>query len=218
MLPRAVKTAVKSLIGNTGLYHAMRTALLRRRAQRELRAWEQMGRPLPPPQGYKHRVLREYRRTFGTRVLVETGTYLGDTVEAMRHEFGRVISIELSSELHASACRRFAGIRNVELLHGDSGKILGGVVASLDEPALFWLDGHYSAGVTARGDEDTPIVAELNGIFASSRADHVLLIDDARCFGTDPAYPTLDELTNLVLSHRPSMSVETRNDIIRITP
>ena len=52
-------------------------------------------------------------------------------------------------------------MKNVELLHGDSGTELGNVMNKINQPALFWLDGHYSAGVTAKGDKDTPIYEEL---------------------------------------------------------
>ena len=44
------------------------------------------------------------------------------------------------------------------------------------------------------------------------------MIDDARCFGTDPAYPTLEELASFVKQHRPDVRVISENDSIRIFP
>ena len=38
------------------------------------------------------------------------------------------------------------------------------LVRQLDGPALFWLDGHYSGGDTAKGELDTPVSAELESI------------------------------------------------------
>ena len=35
-------------------------------------------------------------------------------------------------------------------------------------PAIFWLDGHYSAGITAMGEQATPIFKELTHIFGDS--------------------------------------------------
>jgi hypothetical protein len=46
----------------------------------------------------------------------------------------------------------------------------------------------------------------------------VILIDDARCFGHDAGYPTLDDLRAQVHALAPSMSMTIDLDIIRITP
>lgn len=51
---------------------------------------------------------------------METGTYHGDMVDAMRRSFDRIYSIELSNELHQRAAERFAGDSIVELIAGDS--------------------------------------------------------------------------------------------------
>jgi len=93
----------------------------------------------------------QYARQFDLRVLVETGTYLGEMVDAMRTAFGRVYSIELDQELYWRAVQRFAGRGSVTIVQGDSSKVLPQLLAELAEPVLFWLDGHYSAGVTAKG-------------------------------------------------------------------
>ena len=85
-------------------------------------------------------------------------------------------------------------------------------------PALFWLDGHYSHGVTARGAQDTPILQELTAILADTRFDHCLLLDDARAFGDWQDYPTLDAVRALVHAHHPAWTVAVDSDIIRITP
>ena len=91
-------------------------------------------------------------------------------------------------------------------------------MARLDRPALFWLDGHYSAGITARGDRDTPVLDELRHILSAQEARHVIVIDDAREFGVDPGYPTAEELTAFIRSMRPSARINIEDDSIRITP
>jgi hypothetical protein len=83
---------------------------------------------------------------------------------------------------------------------------------SLVEPALFWLDGHYSGGVTARGESDTPIYAELVHVLGSSHKN-VIVIDDARCFGSGAKYPTIEALTAFV--RRP---IKVENDAIILEP
>jgi hypothetical protein len=55
-------------------------------------------------------------------------------------------------------------------------------VRQLQEPALFWLDGHYSGVDTGKDELDTPVSAELEAILGSPVKGHVILIDDARCF------------------------------------
>jgi hypothetical protein len=55
------------------------------------------------------------------------------------------------------------------------------IVGQLHCPSLFWLDGHYSGGVTARGGLGAPVVRELVASFASKRR-RILLFDDARLF------------------------------------
>lgn len=139
-------------------------------------------------------------------------------VEAMKCYFDRIYSIELSNELYEKAKMRFDGDRRIKIIHGDSGVALGKLLRRIDQPALFWLDGHYSGGVTAKGDKDTPIYEELNHIFSTQNSGHVVIIDDARCFGTDPAYPTIKELSDFIKTKKPDAKIEVECDSIKITP
>lgn len=184
----------------------------------ELNEWVRRGRPAPPPHIVKQLTIREFAEKREVRVLIETGTYYGDMVEAMKDYFSRIYSIELSRELYEKAKQRFAGDDKVKIIHGDSGIELGKLIASLDQAAVFWLDGHYSEGVTARGDKDTPIYEELTHIFNSPQKGHVIIIDDARLFGTDPAYPSIDELSRFAKAKNPNVTIEVENDSIRIVP
>lgn len=187
-------------------------------AAADILAWVAQGLPAPPPHAVKQAVVRALAARHGLRVLVETGTFMGDMVAAMREDFARIVSIELSPQLHARAAARFAGDPRIALIEGDSGGALAGVLATLAEPALFWLDGHYSAGQTARGATDTPVREELAAIFAARELPHVVLIDDARLFGRDPAYPSLDALRALLRERRPAYTLEVEADIIRLLP
>jgi hypothetical protein len=186
--------------------------------RRELERWEQAGKPLPPPHVVQQRVLRDYAGRYGSRILVETGTYLGDMVEAMSADFEKIYSIELSAELYARAKKRFRWTKNVEIIHGDSGTELGILLQTIRQPTLFWLDGHHSGGLTAKGDNDTPILAELKCILDAENRGHVIIIDDARLFGTDPAYPSLSELAIFIKARRPDLDIVVADDSIRITP
>jgi hypothetical protein len=165
----------------------------------------------------KRRLLRSVGRRFGLKVLVETGTYLGDTVAAVRRDFRHVYSIELGHELARAAQSRFSGA-NVTILEGDSGRLLSSVVSGLAEPALFWLDGHYSGAVTARGDKDTPVLAELQAILASPVAGHVLLIDDIAWVGRQVGVDGIQQLRERITAVWPTWTVEERNDVLRAYP
>jgi hypothetical protein len=149
-------------------------------------------------------------------VLVETGTYRGTTVRAMRRHFARIYSIELDDVLYERARRRFAADRHVEILHGDSGDVLPALVERLDEPCLFWLDGHFSDWETARGATDSPLRKELEAVLRRSEERDVVLVDDARLLTGEHGYPTFEEVRTLVARLRPERMVEVRNDIIRI--
>jgi hypothetical protein len=92
------------------------------------------------------------------------------------------------------------------------------ILSSINEPILFWLDGHYSGGETAKGEANTPILKELEFILRHPIKNHVILIDDARCFIGENDYPTLRELAVFVSGINNELNFTVENDIIRITP
>lgn len=208
---------IKNLIKKTPLYPHLRVLAVKRAQRGAVERWEEQGRPSPPPHVIKQQVLRELAAAYGTQYLVETGTYYGDMIAAMMPHFAHVYSIELSPDLAEKARRRFRRSRKVTIVHGDSAKALDDVIAELDGPALFWLDGHYSGGETACGEKETPVLDELAQIFSAGR-DDVIVIDDARLFGTDPGYPTIGDVRSFVLQHRPEATIEVELDSIRILP
>jgi len=138
-----MKRTLKELIKSTPIYPALRTILRSIRQRRALKEWERRGRPVPPPHIVKQRTIKEFAERFGVKVLVETGTFRGDMVEAMKNKFSRIYSIELSNELYEKAKQRFADDDRIQIINGDSGIELGNLIATLDQPVLFWLDGHY---------------------------------------------------------------------------
>lgn len=195
----------------------LRRWIEKRRRERELDQWDEQGRPLPPPHLFKVRLVKEYATRFGLKLFVETGTYRGDMVEAVRRHFDHIISIELDDTLFKQAQDRFSRAANVVILQGDSGKQLPEALNQVrDAACLFWLDGHFSAGVTAKADRNTPIVQELETICARNRVDDVILIDDARLFVGLDDYPSISEIRNLISTNMPAWIVENRDDVIRI--
>src|SRR6266446_4735576 len=179
--------------------------------------WLGMGCRGPVPHPVKMRTVLFYLREFSIDDFVETGTYLGDTLGYIARRGAQCISVELSKELYEAACARFQRYPNVRLVQGDSGQILPELLKNIKKPALFWLDGHYSAGVTACAGTHTPISAELQAILNHPINRHVILIDDARLFDGTNDYPQLDSLLQKVRQDG-SYVVEVSADIIRLTP
>jgi hypothetical protein len=120
------------------------------------------------------------RDRFALTVLVETGSFEGDSTSYAAERFARVITIEIRADYQGMARLRCAGRANVEFRLGDSRTVLPKVIAELGGPALFWLDAHASVGLFGDAD-DCPLLIELDAICRSPHM-HYVLIDDAHCF------------------------------------
>lgn len=209
-----MKTLITQYLRAAGIWHL---ADFLRKIPDMLR-WLRGGCRGAAPHPIKVVIVKSYLTGGSIDTFIETGTYLGYTLDHIsRDNLIRCVSIELSPELYEGACRRFARRRNVRLLQGDSGQRLLELLKEIDSPALFWLDGHYSSGVTASADIHTPISAELHAILNHPIRHHVILIDDARLFDGTNAYPHLDQLLQ-VIRENGRYSVEVSTDIIRLTP
>ena len=180
--------------------------------------WRVNGRPMPPPPYVKHAILRRHAREFNLDIFVETGTYQGDTVYAMRRVCKRIFSIELGKELAKKARLRFSRNANIQILEGDSTVILPQILKSIDTPCLFWLDAHFSGGITVAGSSPTPILDEVKAIIEHPVRRHVVLVDDSRLFVGKEGYPTLEQLNSLIAGTRADIIVDVSCDIIRLRP
>jgi hypothetical protein len=187
-------------------------------AARRLRFLAQVsaGTYVSPPHSIKVRVLRSYLPRLRKPLFVETGTFLGDTVAAVKRFCGKVISIEIQPDLYSFAKRRFAQDVNVELICGDCVKELPLVLDRIREPAVFWLDGHHSGGITGRGLQPDPIVTSLQQIRRHSIDTHTLLIDDARCFASQNQ-PSFAEVVHELNAINPHYRISVHHDIIVAT-
>jgi hypothetical protein len=88
----------------------------------------------------------------------------------------------------------------------------------LQQPALFWLDAHYSGPLTARGPLDSPIAQELAAIAAHPVRGHVILIDDMRDFNGTGGYPEASALLASLRDMYPNAAIEIKDDILRWLP
>ena len=163
------------------------------RSGRRIRRWIDEGKPAPVPHPVKVRNILSVAELFGLRVLVETGTQAGATLAATRDYFDRLYSIEIYEPSVMAARKRFAANPNITIVHGDSATALPTLVATISEPILFWLDGHYSGKGTGMGEDHSPIVAEIGHILKLRPPGRdAIIIDDARLFVGKDGYPPLD--------------------------
>lgn len=181
-------------------------------------SWMKKTPSLPLPHLMKQDILKAYAAEYGLSILVETGTYKGEMVDALYGCFKEIYSIELSEMYSKRAQTYFQWRKKVKVIQGDSGIIIGELIHEIRQPALFWLDGHYSAGDTAKGEKSTPVLKELKHILSTEDLRHVILVDDARAFGKAEDYPSLEELKDFVFSFRKNVDILNKDDIIRILP
>ena len=189
---------------------------MRRREKRYFKAILRGEYPVPP-QSVKLAVMRQNVSDPRPGTFVETGTYYGDTVEAIKDMYQSVISIEVDPALHQKACARFAGDGKVQIVLGDCAKKLPEILATLQEPAVFWLDGHYSGGGTGKGEVEDPILISLNQIAAHSIRGHVIFVDDARTFDGREGRPDISDVFSCIKKIDGRYIIRIQNDIIVAT-
>ena len=212
-----VRKSLKVLLRKTFIFSLYINYKEYNTGKEELRNWIRMGEPLPPAHLIKQRVLKFYAKQYQLSIFVETGTFTGRMVQAMKPYFNHLYSIELSSILYEKVKNRFKRSKKITLLQGDSSIMINEIVGQIKEPALFWLDGHYSGEGTAKGLKDTPILEELSAIL-SSEFKHIIIIDDANAFGSNPSYPDFSSLVNFIMERDHDREIINELNMIRITP
>ncbi len=181
------------------------------------RVWRKDGWGAPVPYFVRRAMLLTEARAIGAETFIETGTFLGDTTWSFRQQFLRSLTIEVEPLLAELARRRFQNHPTITVREGDSAALLPGICAEIDGPCLFYLDGHYSGGVTGMGDKECPIIEELTAIFSKTNGLFRIVIDDARLFGTHPAYPTIGRIEAFLAEQAKPTQVRFENDAIIIS-
>ena len=120
-----------------------------------------------------------------TRIYIETGSYRGEGIKHMlkRSQYEQIHSIELAEQWYEHCCQLFNGEPRVHLHHGNSKSKLPEVAGDYDEPITFFLDGHFSGRAEQFGDEETPLMDELEYLAARQCVGDIVIIDDCRMFG-----------------------------------
>ena len=208
-----IKNQIKQFLIRSGIWYPLNLL----RWIPNILHWLRSGCSGVAPDPIKMMVVWSYLKKYSIGEFVETGTYLGDTLCYIAKKGVRCTSIELSRELYETAGKRFEAYKNVRLVQGDSGQRLPEVLKDINNPVLFWLDGHYSSGITASAGTHTPVSIELKAILGHPIKQHVILIDDARCFDGTNDYPHLDDMLRIIQEDG-SYWAEVSTDIIRLVP
>lgn len=166
----------------------------------------------PSPRFIKTAVL--LRNSIPNAVWVETGTYLGQTTKVLSKHGSFVYSIEPQPQLYENAAGHFKAHKNVQIIKGLSENIFPSLLPSLSGNVNFWLDGHFSAGITHKGPNETPILIELACISKNRvRFNNIcIMIDDVRSFksveGNNSGYPPIGEIVKWAESNQLIWNIE----------
>lgn len=122
---------------------------------------------------------RNLFKEFPNRVYVETGAWLGDSIQlALDAGFVEIHSIEIDPEKVDHCRERFAG-QPVTIHQGDSALMLCDVIKAINEPITFWLDSHSQL---LEGEPELanpwPLRGELDQINSHPIKAHTIIIDD----------------------------------------
>jgi hypothetical protein len=179
--------------------------------------WKLRGEPERAPHLVKQRAVGEYAERYRLRVLVETGTYYGEMVAAMKNRFDEIHSVEFDSRLAERAQKKFSRWPHIHIREGDSQRVIPELLHSLRQPALFWLDAGYYGWAGLQGDKQR-LTTELEAILSHPVAGHVVLMDDARGLNGQNGSLTVEQLKQRIAAQFPGRFVEVKHDILRITP
>jgi len=124
--------------------------------------WPRNGFRSPAPQLVKRSLFKRYSGQ-GTTWL-ETGTHFGRTTKFLAKHNLRVITIEPVHFLANRAKGRFRKQAKIEVIEGDSESVFEAAILRMTGDVAFWLDGHFSGGITHRGELVTPVAFELQAI------------------------------------------------------
>lgn len=113
-------------------------------------------------------------------ILIETGTYKGDTSYICSKIFQKIYTIELSRDLYNFCVNKYKSSTNIEFICGDSAQEIKQIVSKLKQKYILFLDAHGSGGDTTFSEKygryGTPILKELEATIENP--PDVIIIDD----------------------------------------
>src|SRR3989337_1684244 len=122
-------------------------------------------------QAGRQEIIRDLARNVEFDLVVETGTYRGNSTEFFSHVLGLpILTVEANPRFFDYSARRLAAYPDITVEHGDSRPFLRRLAArTVDKTTLFYLDAHW--------EKDLPLGEEM-AIIAEHWDQAVVVIDD----------------------------------------
>ena len=128
--------------------------------------------------------------------MIETGTYRGVTTRRAARYFRKIWTIELDAKLHEEASHFLRRFAHIDVIHGDAAIEVERLLneSSPEDRLILFLDGHFSGGDTALGNDVEPALEILETISKFSDRVCAIIVDDFREFGTQAGWPSKHSL------------------------
>lgn len=138
-------------------------------------------------------LFKKYKRNHN--IFFETGTHHGFSCQiALDLEFNKILSVEIEQDYYLECFDKFISEIDkgqIHLFFGDSNIWMNRMLKLVNEPALFWLDGHPD------GISGDPLWGELEELKQHHIKNHTIIVDDI------PVYFDINQVTNKLLEINP---------------
>jgi hypothetical protein len=159
--------------------------------------------------------IKEYRKVltdnpgYDIEVMYESGTNSGTTLFHMQPYFKEIYTCEILMNLYLSTMQKSIekGFKNIFFYCGDTLDILPKICEQINEPMLFWLDGHYFKHGKGRGRVDPPMKEELEIILEKHNQNSIIMIDNISVCGHKSSEINGEDWTDLSIDKIVSKAV-----------
>lgn len=166
-----------------------------------------------PPEMYKRKFIKKILARYKFDNAIETGAYLGQTTKVISKSVA-VTTIEIDPNLNVYLKSKFRK-SPVSVLHGDSAKLFQSLIKEKDYSTFFYLDSHFSGGITSQGQSVTTLKDEILGLRDFKGLNKsLILIDDVISLNGINDYPEREFIVNFASDHNLYLSTILPNSII----